>query len=105
MSNVNPQSNNLKSIPPKDAEKTEKDQPVKSVAALEEDDEFEDFPVEGNQSVLGTVRRTRLTHVDWTEAESQSQYTKPVGGETAQPLWSEEWEDDTEETDFAVQLK
>jgi hypothetical protein len=30
---------------------------------------------------------------------------KPVGGETAQPLWSEEWEDETEETDFAVQLK
>jgi len=43
--------------------------------------------------------------IDWTEAESQSQYTKPVGGETAQPLWSEEWEDDTEETDFAVQLR
>jgi hypothetical protein len=48
MSNVNPQSNNLKTIPPKDAEKTEKDQPAKSVAPLEEDDEFEDFPVEGN---------------------------------------------------------
>jgi hypothetical protein len=49
MSNVNPQSNNLKYIPPKDADKTEKDQPAKSVAPLEEDDEFEDFPVEGNR--------------------------------------------------------
>lgn len=47
MSNVNPQSNNLKYVPPKDADKTEKDQPAKSVAPLEEDDEFEDFPVEG----------------------------------------------------------
>ena len=43
--------------------------------------------------------------VDWNEAESQSQYTKPIGGEAAQPLWSEEWEDDTEETDFAIQLR
>jgi len=40
--------------------------------------------------------------LDWNEEESQkSQYMK----ETAQPLWAEEWEDETEETDFAVQLK
>ena len=41
---------------------------------------------------------------DWTDAESQSQYTKAAGGETA-TLWAEEWEDETEETDFSVQLK
>jgi hypothetical protein len=39
---------------------------------------------------------------DWNEEESQkSQYMK----ETAQPLWAEEWEDEPEETEFAVQLK
>lgn len=43
--------------------------------------------------------------IDWTDAESQSQYTKAAGGESAQPLWAEEWEDETEETDFSVQLK
>jgi hypothetical protein len=38
---------------------------------------------------------------DWTDAESQSQYTNAPGG----TLWAEEWEDETEETDFSVQLK
>jgi hypothetical protein len=48
MSNVNPQSNTLKStVTPKDAAKSEQEPPTKSVAPLEEDDEFEDFPVEG----------------------------------------------------------
>jgi 26 proteasome complex subunit DSS1 len=96
MSNVNPQSNNLKYIPPKDEDKEK--EVKKTVAPLEEDDEFEDFPVEGTFSI-------NCSNSDWGEDESQSQYTKPVGEETAQPLWAEEWEDDTEETDFAVQLK
>ena len=47
MSNVNPQSNNLKYIPPKDADKDKEETTKKPVAPLEEDDEFEDFPVEG----------------------------------------------------------
>jgi len=46
MSNVNPRTNQLQTIPPKDADKDEKDT-KKEVAPLEEDDEFEDFPVEG----------------------------------------------------------
>jgi hypothetical protein len=46
MSNTNPQSNNLAHGPTKDSDKPEKDN-GKSVAPLEEDDEFEDFPVEG----------------------------------------------------------
>jgi len=51
------------------------------------------------------VVRPKLTRIDWTEAESQSQYMKQTAGDNAQPLWAEEWEDETEETDFAVQLK
>jgi hypothetical protein len=47
MSNVNPQANNLKHVPPKDADKDKEDASKKPVAPLEEDDEFEDFPVEG----------------------------------------------------------
>jgi len=104
MSNVNPQSNNLKYIPPKDADKDKEETTKKPVAPLEEDDEFEDFPVEGIPSAEH-MSLNGADVLDWTEAESQSQYTKPVGGETAQPLWSEEWEDETEETDFAMQLK
>jgi hypothetical protein len=64
MSNVNPQSNNLKNVPPKDAEKTEKDQPAKSVAPLEEDDEFEDFPVEGNPTILGLGNAADVSRLD-----------------------------------------
>jgi hypothetical protein len=47
MSNVNPQSNNLKYVPPKDSGQKENDEGKKPVIPLEEDDEFEDFPVEG----------------------------------------------------------
>lgn len=43
--------------------------------------------------------------VDWTEAESQSHYTKSASGDAEQPLWAEEWEDETEETEFSIQLK
>jgi hypothetical protein len=49
MANVNPRANQLQTIPPKDADKDEKDT-KKTIAPLEEDDEFEDFPVEGSQS-------------------------------------------------------
>jgi len=48
MSNVNPQSNNVKYASPKDSDQKEKDDGKKPVIPLEEDDEFEDFPVEGN---------------------------------------------------------
>ncbi len=48
---------------------------------LEEDDEFEDFPVE-----------------DWTEEETQ------VPGGNAH-LWEESWDDDDTSEDFAVQLR
>jgi hypothetical protein len=53
MSNVNPQSNNLKYIPPKDADKDKEETTKKPVAPLEEDDEFEDFPVEGIPATRG----------------------------------------------------
>ena len=100
MSKVNPQSNNLKDTSPKDADKTQKDESKKPVIPLEEDDEFEDFPVEGTSLFIND----NIDISDWTDAESQSQYTKAAGGETA-TLWAEEWEDETEETDFSVQLK
>ncbi|KAH8727503.1 DSS1/SEM1 family-domain-containing protein [Phaeosphaeriaceae sp. PMI808] len=53
----------------------------KKPAVLEEDDEFEDFPVE-----------------DWTEEETQI----PNGNAH---LWEESWDDDDTNEDFAVQLR
>lgn len=63
----------------KSAEATK--EPEKPAAALEEDDEFEDFPVE-----------------DWTEEEAQ------VPGGNAH-LWEESWDDDDISEDFSAQLK
>ncbi|KAF1841146.1 uncharacterized protein K460DRAFT_410535 [Cucurbitaria berberidis CBS 394.84] len=56
-------------------------QDKKPAAQLEEDDEFEDFPVE-----------------DWTEEETQ------IPGGNAH-LWEESWDDDDTNEDFAVQLR
>jgi len=53
----------------------------KPAAALEEDDEFEDFPVE-----------------DWPQEDAEM-----PGGNTH--LWEESWDDDDTSEDFAKQLK
>jgi len=58
--------------PPKDA---------KPAAALEEDDEFEDFPVE-----------------NWTQEDTE------VPGDNTH-LWEESWDDDDTSEDFSAQLK
>jgi len=56
-------------------------EPQKPVAALEEDDEFEDFPVE-----------------DWPQEDAEV-----PGGNTH--LWEESWDDDDTSEDFSKQLK
>ncbi|KAH9865532.1 26S proteasome complex subunit [Plenodomus biglobosus] len=56
-------------------------QDKKPATQLEEDDEFEDFPVE-----------------DWTEEETQ------IPGGNAH-LWEESWDDDDTNEDFSVQLR
>ncbi|KAK3672486.1 26S proteasome complex subunit [Recurvomyces mirabilis] len=65
-----------------DQAKTQTAQPQKPAAQLEEDDEFEDFPVE-----------------DWAKEEE-------VGAQqTNTHLWEESWDDDDTNDDFSVQLK
>ncbi|TVY81994.1 putative 26S proteasome complex subunit sem-1 [Lachnellula suecica] len=54
---------------------------TKPAAALEEDDEFEDFPVE-----------------NWTQEETE------VPGDNTH-LWEESWDDDDTSEDFSAQLK
>jgi len=55
--------------------------PAANAVALEEDDEFEDFPVE-----------------DWPAEDAE------VPGGNAH-LWEESWDDDDESEDFSKQLK
>ncbi|KAF2866713.1 DSS1/SEM1 family-domain-containing protein [Massariosphaeria phaeospora] len=64
-----------------DAKNGETPPDKKPAQPLEEDDEFEDFPVE-----------------DWAEEESQ------IPGGNAH-LWEESWDDDDTNEDFAVQLR
>lgn len=77
-------------------------QPQKPGAQLEEDDEFEDFPVEGMRvpQLLGRTSEVKLTlGTDWTKEEE-------VGAQTAAThLWEESWDDDDTSDDFSVQLK
>jgi 26 proteasome complex subunit DSS1 len=83
MSAPNPTAKHDKATVP-DASKTADSQTPtqdKKPAVLEEDDEFEDFPVE-----------------DWTEEETQI----PNGNAH---LWEESWDDDDTNEDFAVQLR
>ncbi|KAF2182229.1 hypothetical protein K469DRAFT_728997 [Zopfia rhizophila CBS 207.26] len=64
-----------------DAKNGDEAKEQKPAAQLEEDDEFEDFPME-----------------DWTEEDTQL-----PGGNTH--LWEESWDDDDTSEDFSVQLK
>ncbi|KAI1090906.1 DSS1/SEM1 family-domain-containing protein [Rostrohypoxylon terebratum] len=70
-------------------EQPEQPQQKKS-AALEEDDEFEDFPVE-----------------DWPAEETEAAATAAAGsnGTTTQHLWEESWDDDDTSDDFSAQLR
>lgn len=61
-------------------------QPSKTSAQLEEDDEFEDFPVE-----------------DWAKEEEVGAAQGKGGAGTH--LWEESWDDDDVGEDFGVQLK
>lgn len=107
---------------PKAAEKTaaeEKPEEVqkKPAGALEEDDEFEDFPVDGAWSLFprwqglegptfqGDNRANDgiTTTTDWAAEETEA--AGEGGHGTTTHLWEESWDDDDTSDDFSVQLK
>ncbi|KAK3379077.1 DSS1/SEM1 family-domain-containing protein [Lasiosphaeria ovina] len=67
-----------------DSKQPEQPTEQKTAAALEEDDEFEDFPVD-----------------DWSVEDTEA----ANGGEGTQHLWEESWDDDDTSDDFSAQLK
>lgn len=81
MSSAQPPNPTTKSTDPKDTDAKKPQPQPQQPAVLEEDDEFEDFPVE-----------------DWAEEETQI----PSGNAH---LWEESWDDDDTNEDFAVQLR
>ncbi len=79
----------------------------KPAAALEEDDEFEDFPVEGRLCQAQNLKHYRswsliadfhCGNADWSQEDAEV-----PGGNTH--LWEESWDDDDTSDDFSAQLK
>lgn len=85
-------------------------EPQKPATALEEDDEFEDFPIDGapyasphSFALVNTVSPRLilpLGSLDWPQEENE---VPGEGGNTH--LWEESWDDDDTSEDFSKQLK
>lgn len=89
--------------PEPDAGEVSKTATAPAPALLEEDDEFEDFPVEGrlekqrcSYGIL--INQANTVSIDWPTED-----TEVPGGTTH--LWEESWDDDDENEDFSKQLK
>lgn len=72
--------------------------PAKVLVSLEEDDEFEDFPVEGTRNFNCNDQIHTNHEKDWNDADSKAQ----DGPET---LWEEKWDDDDADDEFSTQLR
>ncbi|KAJ5587715.1 DSS1/SEM1 family-domain-containing protein [Penicillium hispanicum] len=92
------------------ADPSEQPQQQQKPQVLEEDDEFEDFPVEGLFfQLLGShtyheASRPALTQsraADWPQEEAEQSAAN--GGN--EHLWEESWDDDDAAEDFSKQLK
>lgn len=83
-----------------DSAATPQNQPKPS-GTLEEDDEFEDFPVDGIQifSYTTLVGSVADGHIDWGTEDQE------VPGESSAHMWEESWDDDDTNEDFSKQLK
>ncbi|KAJ5370414.1 DSS1/SEM1 family-domain-containing protein [Penicillium cataractarum] len=68
------------------ADASEQPQQQQKPQVLEEDDEFEDFPVE-----------------DWPQEEAEQNGSAANGGN--EHLWEESWDDDDAAEDFSKQLR
>ncbi|KAJ5637564.1 hypothetical protein N7490_007443 [Penicillium lividum] len=70
------------------ANPSEQPQQQQKPQVLEEDDEFEDFPVEE-------------LNLDWSQEEAE----QSAANEGNEHLWEESWDDDDAAEDFSKQLK
>ena len=101
----------------KPADSSAKPEEPPKPTSLGEDDEFEDFPVDGKSSLspfslpsypppsplraLRAFSTNANSSQDWPEEE-----TEAAGGSgTTKHLWEESWDDDDTNDDFSTQLK
>ncbi|KAI9465298.1 DSS1/SEM1 family-domain-containing protein [Lactarius psammicola] len=78
--------------PTKSTEPSKEEDSVPHLGVLEEDDEFEEFPVQ-----------------DWDDSQTDLAHLGGVAPGAAKPegdkLWEDNWDDDDIEEDFSVQLR
>ena len=89
------------------ADAPEQAPPQAKPQVLEEDDEFEDFPVEGiDQAHKHSPRTTKLTlqYPNWPQEEAE-QTNGSKANDGSEHLWEESWDDDDAAEDFSKQLK
>jgi 26 proteasome complex subunit DSS1 len=80
----------------------EQPQPQKP-QVLEEDDEFEDFPVEGETKRICRLD-IRANQIDWPQEEAEQTAGSTANG-GSEHLWEESWDDDDAAEDFSKQLQ
>jgi 26 proteasome complex subunit DSS1 len=90
-------------------------EPVPHLGVLEEDDEFEEFPVQGE---LFRCTKTRCNFakwlsapfgLDWDDSQTDLAHLRGVAPGAAKSegdkLWEDNWDDDDIEEEFSVQLR
>ncbi|KAJ5860435.1 uncharacterized protein N7529_007745 [Penicillium soppii] len=83
---------------------TATEQPTQKPQVLEEDDEFEDFPVEGRQSGSADQSPKLTKYLDWPQEEAEQTAGSTANG-GSEHLWEESWDDDDAAEDFSKQLQ
>ncbi len=91
---------------------------VPHLSVLEEDDEFEEFAVQGEHATTalrGNARFERLlaetppTSLDWDDSQTDLAHLGGVAPGAAKSegdkLWEDNWDDDDIEEEFSVQLR
>jgi 26 proteasome complex subunit DSS1 len=92
------------------AAEQQKQDSLPQLGALEEDDEFEEFPVAGFTQPISSPRTwINLHHPDWDDSETNLAH---LGGSApgaaksgGDKLWEDNWDDDDIEDEFSVQLR
>lgn len=82
----------------KDKEKEETNQKSEDLGLLEEDDEFEEFPAEGDDYQSLCCRISNLFMLNLLDFRVADDVEEPN-------VWEDNWDDDNVEDDFSQQLK
>ncbi len=94
-----------------DAPKEQAKETQLNLGVLEEDDEFEEFPVAGKSwcKLEATSTVASSTFTDWNDSETDLAHLGGAAPGAAKSggdkLWEDNWDDDDIEDEFSVQLR